>query len=93
MVLVYRVSKNGSPSYLHSMFSTSYNRATRQSLQGMIKPSKSTRVPKSELAASSFCHRAVQDYNLIATEVRDAATLPRFKQIAKHWIMDNIPVD
>ena len=93
VVLVFRVLKTGSPSYLHSMFSTSYNRATRQSLQGMIKPSQSTKVPKSDLATSSFRHRALQDYNLLSTEVRDASTLPRFKQLAKQWIMNNIPVD
>ena len=81
VVLVYKVLKTGSPSYLHWMFSTDYRRTTRQSLQGLIKPS--TKVPKHDLAASSFRHRAVQDYNLLSADTREAVNVIQFKKISQ----------
>ena len=93
VVLVYRVLKSGSPSYIHGMFSTNYNRTTRQSLQGLIKPSHGTQVPKTDLAANSFRHRAVYYYNLLLADVREAPSTIKFKRLAKKWISENTDVD
>ena len=94
VLLVYKVLKQtGSPRYISSMFSTEYRRMTRQALQGMIKHNQSTKVPRTEIAASSFRHRAVHDYNLLPVNVKDSGNLNQFKTSAKKWIMENIPID
>ena len=81
----------GTPSYLYSMFSTDYSHRTRQAQQGMIKPSHSTKIPRKELTASSFRHRAVQEYNILPPIIREATTSSQLKLLAKKWIMLNIP--
>ena len=91
VVLVYKVLETGTPSYLYSMFSTDYSHRTRQAQQGMIKPSHSTKIPRKELTASSFRHRAVQEYNTLPPIIREATTSSQFKLLAKKWIMLNIP--
>ena len=58
-LLVYKVMKTGTPSYIHSMFGTEYMRTIRQALQGILKPS-TTRAPSTELATSNFRFRALQ---------------------------------
>ena len=60
VMLVYKAMKAGSPDYIRGMFSNDYGRMTRQALSGMIKPSQSTQVPRTEIAATSFRHRALR---------------------------------
>ena len=93
ILLVYKVMKTGSPAYIHSMFSTEYERPTRMALQGLLKPSTTSKIPSTELASSSFRHRALLQYNLLPVHVRDASNENLFKSLAKIWIVENIPVD
>ena len=90
ILLVYKVMKTGSPAYIHSMFSTEYECPTRQ---GLLKPSTTSKIPSTELASSSFRHRALLQYNLLPVHVRDASNENLFKSLAKIWIVENIPVD
>ena len=87
------IQKAGSPDYIRGMFSNDYGRMTRQALSGMIKPSQSTQVPRTEIAATSFRHRALQDYNLLPENLKNSATYVQFKILAKKWIMENTPID
>ena len=91
VVLVFKVLRTGTPSYIRSMFSTEYRRMTRQALQGMIKPSRG--VAKQELVSKSFRFRAVHDYNILPVIIKEANNQLTFKKLAKAWIMENIPVD
>ena len=93
VLIVYKVLKTGTPSYISSMFSTDYRRMTRQALQGVIKPSPGRNVARHELTAKSFRFRAVHDYNLLPAHIRDANSPDLFKKSAKKWIMENIPID
>ena len=91
VVLVFKVLRTGTPSYIRSMFSTEYRRMTRQALQGMIKPSRG--VAKQELVSKNFRFRAVHDYNILPVIIKEANNQLTFKKLAKAWIMENIPVD
>jgi hypothetical protein len=93
VLIVFKVLKTGTPSYINSMFSTDYRRMTRQALQGEIKPSPMRSVARQELANKSFRFRAVHDYNLLPVQIKEAASPNLFKKSAKKWIMENIPID
>ena len=93
ILLVYKVIKTRSPAYIHLMFSTEYERPSRIALQGLLKPSTTSKIPSTELASSSFRHRALLQYNLLPVHVRDASNENLFKSLAKIWIVENIPVD
>ena len=93
VLMVYKVLKTGTPSYINSMFNTDYRRMTRQAIQGVIKPSPVRSISRQELANKSFRFRAVQDYNLLPVQIKEATSLTIFKKSAKKWIMENIPVD
>ena len=90
VVMVYKILKNQSPSYLHSMFSTSYNYRTRQAGSGIIR---STRTPALDLAACSFRYRASKMYNDLPVYLREKSNLSGFKSATKDWIKKNIPVE
>ena len=90
VVMVYKILKNQSPSYLYSMFSTNYNYGTRQAGSGMIR---STRTPTLDLASCSFRYRATVMYNDLPLYLREKSTLSGFKLATKDWIRSNIPVE
>ena len=77
VVLVYKVLRTGTPSYISSMFSTEYRRMTRQALQGMIKPSRG--IAKQELTNKSFRFRAVHDYNLLPVSSKGQQEVKKIK--------------
>ena len=90
VVLVFKVLRTGTPSYISSMFSTEYRRMTRQALQGIIKPSNG--VARFEIASKSFRFRAVHNYNLLPVSIKEASNLIQFKKMTKTWIMENVPL-
>ena len=93
VLIVYKVLKTGTPSYINSMFSTDYRRMTRQALHGVIKPSPMRSVLRQELANKSFRFRAVHDYNFLPVQIKEATSPNPFKKSAKKWSMENIPID
>ena len=80
VLIVYKVLKTGTPSYISSMFSTDYRLMTRQSLQGVIKPSPRRSVERQELTAKSFRFRAVHDYNLHPVQIKEVTRSELFKK-------------
>ena len=93
VLIVYKVLKTGTPSYINSMFSTDFRGMTRQALQGVIKPSPMRSVARQELSAKSFRFRAVHEYNLLPVQIKEVTSTDLFKKSAKKWIMENIPID
>ena len=89
VVLVYKILKNESPSFLFSMFSAKYSYKTKQARTGQIKH---TRDLELEMTKDSFRWRASDAYNELPQEIRNIETLPMFKKTVKDWIRKNIPL-
>ena len=88
VLLVYKVMKTESPAYLFSMFNTKYQYRTRQADSGVIKQMF---CPKLTLTSHSFRFQAASHFNGLPSTIRNAETLPRFKQMVKKWIKENVP--
>ena len=93
VLVVHKVLQVGSPLYIANMFCTEYRRNTRQAAEGYIKPSRDSLAPRTEIVASSFQHRAVQQYNMLTAETRNVTSIKQFKYLARNWIMVNVPVE
>jgi hypothetical protein len=91
VVLVYKILLTGAPKFLHSMFSKQYLVTTRQADKVLIKPTDAD-APTLDLNQSSFRWRAMDQFNQLPLEVRNAPTIKKFKVLAKIWIMQNTPV-
>jgi hypothetical protein len=86
VLLVYKVMKTESPAYLFSMFNTKYQYRTRQADSGVIKQMF---CPKLTLTSHSFRFQAASHFNGLPSTIRNAETLPSFKQMVKKWINEN----
>ena len=87
VLVIYKVKQKHTPRYLDSMFSWSYQYNTRQAESGHIRLEGR---PRLELSKDSFRWRAAHQFNQLPADVRNSATLEKFKVKAKTWIMENI---
>ena len=92
VLLVFRVLSTGVPHYLYNMFSQDYTVHTRRAASGAIKPAGS-QIAHLDLVQSSFKWRAVEQFNLLPSDIRNSNTVPTFKRKCKFWILRNIPVN
>ena len=86
VVLVYKVMKNESPQYLHSMFSAKYKYKTKQAHNGMLRHTRDLGL---EINQNSFRWRAAKSYNELPLEIKNIPTLEGFKKGVKTWIKQN----
>ena len=89
VVLVYKILRNESPSFLFSMFSAKYSYKTKQARTGQIKH---TRDLELQITKDSFRWRASEDYNGLPQEIRNLETVQMFKKAAKDWIRKHTPL-
>ena len=90
VLIIYKVKKERSPKYIHSMFNQSYQYNTRQAESGLIKH---VRGPNLDISKSSFRWRAADQYNQLPLEIRTSQSTNAFKVNAKNWIKDHIPMN
>ena len=90
VVMVYKVIQNESPKYLYSMFSTQYNRKTKQAQSATIKHDRKLRLG---LTGSSFRWRAAKSFDELPLEIRSLKTLKAFKKAARKWIKSNTSLE
>ena len=89
VLLVYKVSKNQTPEYLHKMFDSPYSYDTRQARGGKIRLRVKLRL---ELGKNSFGWRGANQFNQLPDVIRASPSLLVFKTQAKKWISMNVSI-
>ena len=87
VLLVYKVSQNQIPKYLHKMFDTPYTYDTRQARGGQIRLMVK---PRLELGKNNFRCRGANQFNQLPEVIRTSPTILIFKRQAKDWIRRNV---
>ena len=77
------------PLHLYKIVSKQYLQNTRLGDGDCIKQDKTY---ESKLGEFNFSNRAVQDWNILPAEIRQAPTLQVFKSSLKKWIKTHIPI-
>ena len=90
VLLVYKAKQSKSPMYLHMMHNSwSYPYPTRQAETALIRVLNK---PKLELARESFRWRGANCFNQLPEIIRTSNKVQTFKNQAKRWIMENVPL-
>ena len=87
VLLVYKVRRNKSPFYLHSMFNSEYAYNTRRAESGAIQVIGR---PTLEISKSSFKWRGSAQFNDLPADIRQTTCETTFKFMAKAWIVKNV---
>ena len=88
-ILIYKSRQMKQPLHLYKIVSKQFLQNTRLGDGDCIKQDKTY---ESKLGEFNFSNRAVQDWNILPAEIRQAPTLQVFKSSLKKWIKTHIPI-
>ena len=94
VVMLHKTRLTGFPKYLYNMyqFDDEPMRKTRLAQLNLVK----LRVPqifKSELTRTGFKWRSIQCYNQLPLSTRSVKDITKFKQMARSWTKEHIPLE
>ena len=92
--MLHKTRLTGFPKYLYNMyqFDDEPMRKTRLAQLNLVK----LRIPqifKSELTRTGFKWRSIQCYNQLPLSTRSVKDITKFKQMARSWTKEHIPLE